>query len=251
MERWINRVALVTGAAGGMASAISRSLVRHGMIVYGCDINTEQLEKMAKELDKEKGQFFPVKCDMQDEAEILSMFKRIKEQHRGVDVCLSTCGILNISPLLEGPTTKWRKMYEINVLAQCIVAREAIKQMREHGVDDGHVIFMNSVLGHIVLPLKNFHFYSATKFASRALAEGFRQELRELGSSIRISSIYPSATNTPLVDRIHNEPKYGVDWVDFKILDPKDVAASVEYMLAAPAHVLVHGINISAIRDTY
>ena len=241
----------MTGAAGGMASAISRSLVRHGMIVYGCDINTEQLEKIATDLEKEKGQFFPVKCDMQDDNQIVAMFKQIKEQHRGVDVCLSTCGIVNISPLLEGPTKEWRKMYEINVLAQCIVAREAIKQMRERGVDDGHVIFMNSVQGHIVLPVKNFHFYGATKFAARALAEGFRQELRELGSSIRISSIYPSTTDTPMLNQCLNEPKYGVDWLDFKVLDPEDVAASVEYMLAAPAHVLVHGINISAVGDTY
>ena len=240
----------MTGAAGGMASAISRSLVRQGMIVYGCDINTEQLEKMATDLEKEKGQFFPVKCDLQDEAEILAMFERIKEQHQGVDVCVSTCGIINISPLLEGPTTNWRKMFDINVLAQCVVAREAIKQMRERGVDDGHVIFINSALGNIVLPVKNLHFYGATKFAARALAEGFRQELRELDSSIRISSIYPSATDTPLANRCLKEPEYGLDWVDFKILDPEDVAASVEYMLAAPAHVLVHGINIAAVRDT-
>ena len=70
--------------------------------------------------------------------------------------------------------------------------------MKSAGVDDGHVININSVNGHIVgrLPM-----YSASKFAVTALTEGLRRELREEKSHIRSTSISPGLTRTDFAYR--------------------------------------------------
>ena len=86
------------------------------------------------------------------------------------------------------------------MLAPCIITREFMNQVKERGVDDAHIIFINrfsfchygiqiirsiySILGHIVTP-QSPHFYCATKFAITAIAEGVRQELREMKSNCR------------------------------------------------------------------
>ena len=76
-----------------------------------------------------------------------------------------------------------------------------MNQVKERGVDDAHIIFINrlilcsslwriylylySINGHSIAPVASFHFYSATKFAITAIAEGVRQELREMKSNCR------------------------------------------------------------------
>lgn len=77
-----------------------------------------------------------------------------------------------------------------------------MNQVKERGIDDGHIFFVNrfasiihvvllclvcSIFGHKVPPGKYEHFYSATKFAVTALVEGVRQELRELKSNCRVT----------------------------------------------------------------
>ena len=85
------------------------------------------------------------------------------------------------------------------MLAPCIVTREFMNQVKERGVDDAHIIFINrldygyvllytlcySISGHSVSSQSPFHFYCATKYAITAIAEGVRQELREMKSNCR------------------------------------------------------------------
>ena len=60
-------------------------------------------------------------------------------------------------------------MFDVNVIALSIVTRESIALMRANNVDDGHVININSLSGHIVFALP---MYTASKFAVTALTEG-------------------------------------------------------------------------------
>ena len=89
-------------------------------------------------------------------------------------------------------------MLDVNVLALSIVTREAVSLMRNSGVDDGHIININSLSGH---RLSSVHMYSATKFAVTALTEGLRRELREAKSHIRSTSISPGLVETEFAYR--------------------------------------------------
>nr|XP_022313170.1 dehydrogenase/reductase SDR family member 11-like [Crassostrea virginica] len=251
MERWVGRVALVTGASVGIGAAITRALVRQGMKVVGCARNVQQIEDLKKELKSEKGQLIPIKCDITNEEEILSMFGRIQSELGGVDVCINNAGLAHCAPLLSGSTADWKNMLDVNVLGLCICTREAFQQMRKNKVDDGHIFLINSMSGHRVVRNANGHFYSATKYAVTALLEGIRNELLELKSHIRVTSISPGIVATEFHQRMHNSKEKGKAICShLKCLEGTDLADAVIYALSAPPHVQIHDILLRPTEQT-
>ena len=93
----------------------------------------------------------------------------------------------------------WKHTFDVNVMGLSICTREAVQLMRESGVDDGHIINVNSVLGHKVVNMGNI--YTATKYAVTALTEGLRQELLEAKTHIRSTSISPGHVETMFAER--------------------------------------------------
>lgn len=247
-------MALVTGASVGIGSAIAKELVRSGMKVVGCARDVEKIQKLAAECQSSghSGVLVPYKCDLSKEEEILSMFSDIKAQHKGVDVCINNAGLGKPESLLNGKTSCWRNMLEVNVLALCICTREAYQSMKERNVDDGHIIHINSMSGHHVFPNPDSHFYSSTKFAVTSLTEGLRQELREAKSHIRTTCISPGVVETEFAKRLyHDNPERAAALPLYKVkpLDAIDIANSVTYVLSAPPHVQIGDIQMRPVEQ--
>ena len=97
MDRWTNRVVIVTGASSGIGAAICRLLDQNGMKVVGCARQIDKLERMKIELPW----FYPFKCDLQKEDEINQMFQWI-------DVCIPNAGLTKSITLLDGSMEQWR-----------------------------------------------------------------------------------------------------------------------------------------------
>ncbi|XP_070572620.1 dehydrogenase/reductase SDR family member 11-like isoform X2 [Ptychodera flava] len=252
MERWMNRVALVTGASVGIGKAISKALVEHGMIVYGCARDVDKIKSHSEELESQsaKGSLRAVKCDLRNEEEILSMFAEIKRNHGGVDVCINNAGLNFRETLLNGDTNHWKNILDVNVLALSICTREAVKQMMERHIDDGHIIHINSTYGRSPSTDPMANFYAATKCMVTALTEGLRRELRELGSHIRVTSISPGTvrdTEITLRASSGDEELVRNKFTSKEALVPKDVADMVVYTLAAPPHMEINDIIVRSI----
>lgn len=188
MERYIGKVAVVTGSSSGIGEAISKELVKKGMKVVGLARRVERLEELKKQLSKESGQFFGVKCDIRNEEDIVNAFKWVETHLGGVDVLVNNAGVHQMTNLTEGDAEKWRTVFDTNVLGLCIATREAVKSMKKREVT-GHIIHINSIAGHQVspqlAPIRNV--YSASKFAVRALAETLRLELAHNKLKIKVS----------------------------------------------------------------
>uniref|UniRef100_A0A3Q4HTB8 Dehydrogenase/reductase SDR family member 11 n=1 Tax=Neolamprologus brichardi TaxID=32507 RepID=A0A3Q4HTB8_NEOBR len=251
MERWRGRVALVTGASVGIGATLAVELVRLGMKVMGCARDVGKIQKLAAECQSagHPGVLVPFKCDLSKEEEILSMFAAIKEQHKGVDVCINNAGLAHLEALLNGKTSAWKNMWDVNVLALCICAREAYQSMKERNVDDGHIININSVCGHQVLPNADTHFYTATKYAVTALTEGLRQELRAENTHIRATSISPGFVETEFASRLYrdNYDKAAALYTIYKPLEAKDIVSAITYVLSAPPHVQIGEILLEGL----
>ncbi|XP_068173185.1 dehydrogenase/reductase SDR family member 11-like [Antennarius striatus] len=247
MDRWRGRVALVTGASSGIGESIAKELVRYGMKVMGCARNVEKVQKLAAECQSEglSGVLVPFQCDLSDEEDILSMFAAIKEQHKGVDVCINNAACGHSEPLLSGQTSAWKNMLDVNILGLCICIREAYQSMKERNVDDGHIININGMSGHRVANNASAHFYCSTKFAVTALTEGLRQELQEMNSHIRASSVSPGLVKTELARNL--EGSRIDEYSKFKMMKAIDVANSVVYALSAPPHVQIGDIMMQPV----
>uniref|UniRef100_A0A8D1CAS4 Dehydrogenase/reductase SDR family member 11 n=3 Tax=Sus scrofa TaxID=9823 RepID=A0A8D1CAS4_PIG len=248
MERWRGRLALVTGASGGIGAAVARALVQHGLKVVGCARTVGNIEELAAECKSAgyPGTLIPYKCDLSNEEDILSMFSAIRSQHSGVDICINNAGLARPDSLLSGSTSGWKDMFNVNVLALSICTREAYQSMRERKVDDGHIININSMSGHRVVPQSVAHFYSATKYAVTALTEGLRQELREAQTHIRATCISPGVVETQFAFKLHdkNPEKAAAAYEQMKCLKAEDVAEAVIYVLSTPPHVQIGDIQM-------
>ncbi|KAM9358765.1 dehydrogenase/reductase SDR family member 11-like [Symphorus nematophorus] len=253
MERWRGRVALVTGASVGIGAAIAKELVRCGMKVVGCARDVEKIQKLAAECKSagHSGVLVPYKCDVTSEEEILSMFAAIKAQLQGVDVCINNAGVAHAESLLNGKTSGWRNMLEVNIVALSICTREAYQSMKERNVDDGHIININSMSGHRVVHNADIHFYSSTKYAVTSLTEGLRQELRDANTHIRATCISPGVVETEFFNRLHkdNPDKAVAAYSTIKPLEAIDVANSVTFVLSAPPHMQIGDIQMRPVEQ--
>lgn len=238
MQRFAGKVALVTGASSGIGRAIARTLAESGMRVAICARRADRLEALAAELPE--ADWLARASDLRDERQIEELFAAVRQRWGGVDVLVNNAGLGHDAPLLSGATEAWRETLQLNVLALSICTREAVSDMRRRG-DDGHVVHVSSMAAHRVPPGSGM--YAASKFAVRALTEALRQELRALGSKIRVSAVSPGYVETEFAARYHqSEEAARKTYGRFKVLAPEDVAEAVRYLLSAPPHVQVHDL---------
>ncbi|KAK6643399.1 hypothetical protein RUM43_004904 [Polyplax serrata] len=192
MDRWIGKVALVTGASAGIGAAIAEELARKGMRVIGLARRIEKLEEMKEKLGRIKGELVPWKGDISKQEEISRTFQWIKHKFGTIHVLVNNAGIARHEMLIDGKIEHFREVLDVNVLGLTLCTQFAYKLMKETGVYNGQIININSTAGSQI-PQPNvpkFNIYGASKYAAiNALGETLRQELRHLKSKIRVTKL--------------------------------------------------------------
>ncbi|RZC33051.1 adh short and/or KR domain containing protein [Asbolus verrucosus] len=150
MDRWVGKVAVVTGAASGIGAAIVNQLVEKGLIVVGIDLHPEPIEERAKILSGKKGKLYAIKADIGKEEDVLRAFKWITENLGPVHILANNAGYGKFGSLMDDDTETWKTVLNTNVLGLCMASREAIKIMRANNIN-GHIVHTNSTLGHRAL----------------------------------------------------------------------------------------------------
>ncbi|KAJ8971642.1 hypothetical protein NQ317_001391 [Molorchus minor] len=173
MERWIGKVAVVTGASSGIGAAISENLVEEGLIVVGLARRSDKIDETARKLKRQKGQISRKRRHFE------SLPVDQKKKHGPVSILVNNASILYRKPLMEGSTREWKTTFDVNVIGYAIATRESIKMMRGNNID-GHIININSLLGHRILPFSGI--YTPSKFAVLGLSETLRLELNSLNN---------------------------------------------------------------------
>ncbi|KAJ9585024.1 hypothetical protein L9F63_020634, partial [Diploptera punctata] len=227
MERWIGRLAVVTGTSSGIGAEVAKQLVKKGLNVVGLARRVERVEALAKSLNSEKGKLHAFKCDVSKEEEVKKVFKWTKENLGSIDILINNAAVGPNCTTIDGPIQKWKDILDINVLGLSICTKEAVNIMKEKGIDDGHIIHINRIGGEPVV--ENHVMYSASKHSVRVLTEGLRRELIKQNSKIRVTSISPGLVRTemPPQEMIDNLP----------ILECKDIADVIMFVLGTPPHV--------------
>ena len=235
--------AVVTGASSGIGAETARALASAGAAVVLAARRAERLEALATELGATGATVVVQPTDMRREADITRLFEVARESLGGVDILVNNAGLGRAAPLGSAPTEPWREMLDVNVLGLCIATREAIQDMERRG-SAGHIVHVSSMAGHRV-PGADSGFYAATKFAVRALTEGLRQELRARQSPIRVTAVSPGHVFTEFADVFSGMPGAEEEIARrFKILEPRDVAEAIVWIVSRPPHMEVHDLLV-------
>lgn len=249
----LGKVALVTGASSGIGASIATKLVEQGMKVIGCARNVDKLQQLADSVNDQNtsnnksGKMYVTKCDVSSESDVLELFKYTRDTFKTLHVCVNSAGLAYDSPILSGEVSEWKKMLDVNVLGVCLCSREACQLMMSSGVDDGHIINLNSLSSHrVVLPV-----YSASKFGVTALTEGLRKELRAANSKIRTTSISPGIVATDFWHQLNkgDDEKAVAHYSRFDCLKGEDIANTVLFALQSPPYMEVNEIILRPVEQ--
>lgn len=240
-DRWVGRVAVVTGASSGIGAALTRLWCTKGLRVVAAGRRKAKLDVLREQLPAEcQARFLPVTCDVQDETSLKQLFERARTHFGAVDVLVNNAGIGYQTPLADGETQPWRDMLEVNVLALCVATREAVAHMSKQGTE-GHIFHISSMSAHRATDGAGM--YGATKAAVRSLTESLRGELHQRQLPIRISSVSPGFVETEFHAKFYNDPEKARRlYQSIKALTPDDVAECVDFALNAPPHMQVHDV---------
>ncbi|XP_031343982.1 farnesol dehydrogenase-like [Photinus pyralis] len=250
LDRWIGKVAVVTGASSGMGAAITKRLLRENIIVVGFARRNEEIKQLST-----SDNLHALQVDVTKEDQVVGAFKWVKEHLGPIHILVNCAGIVRLTNYLDGSVEMWRDMMETNYIGLCIATREAVKDMRANNVD-GHIIHMNDIAGYKMIGVEHLNVYCASKYPVTAAVEGLRVELNGIKSKIKVSSISPGYVSTPIFDatlRIQPEMADFVNSFDEATvsLDTEDIADTVAYLLSTPPHVQVHDITIRPIGQDF
>lgn len=233
MKRLEGRVAIVTGASGGIGAETARRLDHEGAQLVLCGRSRERLAALGEEL--ERGPLI-VAGDLTEDGEARRIVGEALANRGRLDALVNNAALDHAERLLETSNDEVRKLFEVNFFAAARMLQSGAEAMR---TDGGSIVNVTSRLATIGVP--TMAFYGAAKGALAALTRGAAVELAP--HRIRVNAVAPGMTRTPLYDEWLAklpDPAAAEAEVTAKIplgalADPADVAAAIAYLVSDDA----------------
>ncbi len=227
------RIAVVTGAAGGMGRAIVDRLLADGLHVVGVDIDATALHTMAATLTD----FTPEPCDLTRADDIAALFARITTRFGGVDALVNNAGTCFMSDFPDIPADELDRQMAVNFSSAFHCCQAAVKAMA--GRDGVRKIVNISSNGAYNFDVFDPPHYRASKAAMDTLTKDLAR--RYARDQIACNSLAPAMTETPLFDVLTSDvlaraiaamphghamqPQQIAAWVGFLISPAGDVSS--------------------------
>ncbi|WP_194395541.1 SDR family oxidoreductase [Microbacterium atlanticum] len=211
---------LLTGAGSGIGAALAERLAERGDELW-------LLARDAGRASQLRGRFPGAQTlvgDLADPARLSWAFGHQSMPAR-LDSLLHVAGVVELGAVAETPVATWQHQLNVNTVAPAELTRLLLPALR---IARGHVVFVNSGAGLRVNP--EWGSYAASKFAVRAVADALRDEERANG--IRVTTVYPGRTATPMQEKVHQQE--GADYDAAKWIHPASVATTILAALDLP-----------------
>jgi rhamnose utilization protein RhaD (predicted bifunctional aldolase and dehydrogenase)/NAD(P)-dependent dehydrogenase (short-subunit alcohol dehydrogenase family) len=182
-------VAIVTGAAGAIGSAIAEGLLEQGCHVALTDLPGEALERLGAELTKHFGErVMTAPLDVTNPDSVEEGFNAVIKTWGGVDLVIINAGLAMVAPLEQMDLAAFQRVERVNVEGALLLLRQSARHFRAQGTG-GDIILISTK--NVFMPGAKFGAYSASKAAAHQLARIASQEMAELG--VRVNMVAPDA----------------------------------------------------------
>ncbi len=217
------KVALITGAAGGIGAAVAARLAHAGAALVLADRDEEGATRVANTLG---GDVRVVACDQTDGDQVDDLFSGLDQ----LDLCFANAGWARVDPFLELPADVWRRCMDVNVTGTFLICQGAARMMAAGGRGGAMVVTAST---GAIRPAAQFAGYCTAKAALNMLVQVMAYELGAYG--IRVNAVMPGVTETPMTkvlldsgarDQVNAETPMG------RTGRPDDIAAAVAYLLS-------------------
>jgi 3-oxoacyl-[acyl-carrier protein] reductase len=185
------RVALITGATGGIGKAITDRLVEDSFAVavhYAG--NKAKADEAVETIKAQGGKAIAVGGDVADEVAMAAAFDATEAEFGGVDVVINTAGIMLLSPIATLSLDDLDRMHRTNIRGTFVVSQQAARRVRSGGA----IINLSSSLTRLQFP--TYGAYAASKGAVDSMTLVLAREMR--GKDITVNAVAPGPTATPL-----------------------------------------------------
>lgn len=228
------KIAAITGAASGIGLECAKTLLAEGAKVVLVDRAQDKLEQLCKELGPNA---LPLVVDLLKPSDVSGMLPRILEIAGGLDVFHANAGAYIGGPVAEGDPDAWDRMLNLNINAAFRSVHAVLPYMIEKKTGD--ILFTSSIAG--VVPVVWEPIYTASKFAVQAFVHSTRRQVAQHG--VRVGAVLPGPVVTALLD---DWPKEKMDeaLANGSLMQPKEVADAVLFMLTRPRNVTIRDLVI-------
>lgn len=245
------KIALITGAGGGIGALVARELGAGGAVVAAADSDERKLEKLVAELtaDGIAATAHPVDVTSADAVRIA--VADVERQHGRIDHLVNAAGVLQHGAATELTDQQWAAAFAVNATGVFHVSRAVVPRMRERG--SGSVVTVASNAAST--PRLDMAAYAASKAAASQFTKCLGLEVAEHG--IRCNIVSPGSTDTPMLRSLWRDQDGTRATIDGtpetyrlgiplrKIAAPQDIARSVAFLLSErAAHITMHELTV-------
>ena len=185
---------LITGATGGIGSAIVLAFAKNGYnVALHTNSKLHEAQKNADRLSNEYGiKTLAVKADISNENDVKEMFETLENTFGKIDILVNNAGISLVSMLCDTTTEDWDRVMDINLKGTFLCSKEAMKNMVHNKW--GRIINISSVWGNIGASCEVA--YSASKAGLVGFTKALAKELAPSG--ITVNAVSPGLIDTKM-----------------------------------------------------
>ena len=240
------KLALVTGASGGIGSAVAKRLARDGAsVLVHYSSSRPKAEAVVRDIQQAGGHAEALGADLTRPDGPAALLAQIDATFAGrfagrLDVLVNNAGGFAFGSLTDATDEDFDRLFQLNVRATFQLAREGARRMTKTGW--GRIINMGSVFGHGAYEA-GLSTYCGSKFAVQGLTRGWSRDVGPLG--ITVNNVQPALiqpephpTSGPLIDAMHKHTSVG------RLGQPGDIAGTVAF-LASPQAGYINGANFT------
>jgi NAD(P)-dependent dehydrogenase (short-subunit alcohol dehydrogenase family) len=198
-----NKIVIITGAGSGIGKATAIHFAKYGATVVVSDINLESAQKVADEIEVNKGKALAIKANVAKFEDVENLINTTVEKFGSLDVIVNNAGIgPNLLRTHESLLKDWDRVIAVNQTGVFYCMKVALQQFLKQG--HGNIVNIASLAGLKASP-QNIS-YSASKFAVVGMTKSAAMEYAT--KNIRVNAVCPGYTESALLDQlIHAKPE--------------------------------------------